>query len=1105
MTRRTPRVCHAILLGVLYLLITVLHPAWSSTVLAQERTDDPKMPEHIRFDHLSTESGLASSKVDAIVQDSDGFMWFGTAQGLNRFDSYEFTLFGANPNQPRRDIGRNRILSLLATPDDRLWVGTDYLVRYDIRTATLDRFHVSNGDGISALVMDQSDSTRQGKLWLGGYQFGLRLFDPEQRTLEAVYTYIPQTDHEWRDNTINAIAQADDGTLWLATPLGLYKFLPDTNDGVFERIVDEAAPQNTHISSITIDSQQRVWIGTWKGLYRYADGVFTHYAEPQIPFTQIHSIFADSQDRVWIGSDKQGIAVYDPVVDDFIHYPSGDNNPYRVGPGAVFEITEDQEQAIWFAVQGYGVYRYNPSAQFFDLYAASPGTPDSLGYPQVLSLVADGQENAAASTIWVATDGGGLYALDQATNQFTAYQHDPDDTNSLSSDSVIGLARDNNGDIWIGSWAGGLSRLDPETETFTHWRADNSGLWTDNIFTLFADSHNQLWISAWDNGLQVLDIDRGEIVQSFRGSANVGNGLRNISVMAMVESRDGSMWFAGYSGVEHYDPITGEFRQYVQEDEQASGLSSSTAFALHEDDEGLIWIGTDAGLNRLDPQTGEITYFTMGDGLPSSSIVGILEDTEGDLWLSTKHGVSLFRRNSMTFQNFSASDGLQANEFNRFSAMQAGGLMYFGGANGFNRFDPLVVKRPSQEQTARIVLTDFLLANQPVRPSMDGVLQQVIGKTSTVTLAPNDDVFSIKFAALEYTRPAQMRYRYQLQGFDETWLETNSQQRIATYTGLSPGNYQFVVQSINPDGSIAPTEATVELVLLPHWWETRTFYALIMMAAVVLLYIGYRLRVHSVMRTVEMQQSAREAEIYRLKNEELYELNQQLVQLGQEKDDLLGVVAHDLRNPLAGMMMNIDLLIQHSDTVKPEKQLKWLRRLDSTTRTMHNIANQLLNGQENGRLVANLKSLQLSPILQDLSHHYEAFAANKHIHIKQSYNHEMTVVADDTMLRQVLDNLLSNALKYSDPHSTVTISVEQQTQVLEIALQDEGQGMSKADLEQVFGRYTQLSAKPTLGEESVGLGLYNVKKLMSAMNGSVTAHSAGIGQGSTFIVTLPVG
>lgn len=1090
-------ICTVFFLG--FTIFLVLFTSTSTPALAQS----DGLPDNIRFEHINISSGLASSHVYAITQDTEGFMWFGTTQGLNRFDGYEYLLFGNNPNDPDQDIGRNRILALHADRDnDAVWIGTDYLLRHSTTSGKSERYLVSDGSGIEVIVPDGN-----GNLLFGGHRLGLQIFNIESEEVVGSYYFEPQVD-EGRSNTLTDIAIAEDGMIWLGTPNGVYMFNPKTSQ--FSRPTTLLGLTGSYVSSIEVDDSERVWIGSWDGLYvyDYSNGRLTSFSEVQVGFVQVHSLFRDSRGYVWVGSDKEGVSAYEPATGQFKHYGANDSHPQGIGSGGVFDIYEDDFQSIWFAVLGYGLYRYNPNAQLFDLYLADNSNPRALGHQQVLPIIVDDEE-----TVWVGTDGGGLYALKDGANRFKAYR---EGKGGLSSNGVLGLTQSEDGTLWVGMWSGGLNQFDPQTETFTHWTIED-GLVTDNIFTLYGDRQNQLWISAWDHGIQLLDLDTKQFVDPFpahtqRGGNEVEPGLQNISVMTILEASDGTMWFGGYGGLEQYNPRTGLFRHFWADDYSTIRyqMSSNTIFVIHEDKEGVIWVGTDAGLNRIDPKSGIISTYTISDGLPDNVIVGILEDEKGDLWLSTKRGVSVFRKSLDSFQNFSMNTGLQGEEFNRFSYAQADGLMYFGGTNGFNRFDPSEVKSASQADTSHVKLTDFLIDGVSVDPKLDergSVLEQTINTAEKITLSADDDMFSIKFAALEYTRPGQMRYRYMLEGNDERWIYRGSNGRIATYTNLRPGTYTFRVQPLNADGSPAPEEkeARIKIVVNPHWWETTWFNLLLATGIILFAVIWYRLRLQATTEKLEMNQKEQEANIYRRKNSELQRMNQKLLTLNQEKDDMLGIVAHDLRNPLGVMLMNLDLLISHHDKLSPDKRKKKLKQVEQMVRTTHEMAERLLSeGREKG-ITAEIEPVSIAPILDELCKQYETKAVQKRLKLIQRWetHRQVGVAADSTMLRQVIDNLLSNAIKYSHPNSAVMLYVEQVENMVSITVQDRGQGMSAEDLEHVFGRYAKLSAKPTQGEQSVGMGLYNVKTLIDSMEGEVTVSSAGKDRGCTFTVKLP--
>lgn len=1078
---------------------------------------ESNLPEQIYFKHLSIDDGLSANNVRSIIQDQDGFMWFATENGLNRYDGYDFSNFSQGPSIALQDIWRYPINSLHTQDGQYMWIGAGQLFRYDYELDKVTQYDVTDHLGIRNIISD-----RDGNLWFGGERSGLRKFNPRTETLVKVYH---PNDFEKSDksDTINDIEIDLQGQIWVASDEGLFVF-NEQQDRLESPIVDFAL-NNGVISSLALGPEGRLWIGTWKGLFRLdtiSCQLTAYFAESGSDQTvhndQIHSLMTDSHGNIWIGTDKQGVAVFDQAEKRFKHYLAGYNNPYQLGGGAINDIFEDRDHGIWIASQGFGLYRFDPKNQLFRCFAPNPDNPEMLNHPQVLSI-----EEGDNDDIWIATDGGGLNRLQGYHKYqepvFTRYQHDPGDENSLSSDSVIGLAREfGDGDVWLGMWAGGLNKLVPDTGRFSHWRAkspENSAddrptdsesvsLASDNIFTLYIDRNRLLWISVWGIGVQVLDLETEQLQPPLVGNpAGNQSTMNNNDVMAILQDNKGIMWFGGYNGLDRYDPSTGEFVNYRSTGDDGPGLRTNIIYAIHQGQGNSLWLGTDRGLYHFRPDTGEFKNYGMLGAMADSNILGILEDFQGNLWLSTRYGLSRFAPDTGEFKNYFAEQGLQSNEFNRFAFEHlTSGEMVFGGVNGFNIFNPEAVNVP--KNPPRVALTNLLLFNRPVGVDEENRLKGTVNNVDTVHLLPKDATFSLTFSALEYGTPEGIRYRYRMDGLDSVWLSTDASHRIATYTHLKPKTHTFRVQAQFENSPWGP-EKRVKIYVTPHWYETIVFRIVFILAILSFISAMYWLRIKRLKLHMEAKQHEKEVKLFKEKNRELNKINTELESLAREKHDLLHLVAHDLRSPLTGIQLTVDYLGMLGTEEKVSELNSSMNQIQSMVARMIAMINKLL--KENRKVAITISPEEriavTSSIIQIMDEH-NRMCEKKEIRLSYLTPLEESVFAhgNPTAFYQVMDNLISNAVKFSFPKSRVEVRSMEINDMIVISVTDQGQGMTPKDLNQVFGRRVQLSAKPTAGEYSSGFGLFSAKRLVNQMGGTLRAKSDGPGKGATFIVQL---
>ncbi len=806
----------------------------------------------LRFFHLTTADGLSHDIVYAIVQDQQGFLWFGTQDGLNRYDGYTFTVFRHLRSDPDSLI-HNTVQALAVDSGGRLWVGT---------VSGIDRF------------------------------------DPGA----SRFVHYPEVSE-----SVTAIYSAPEGTLWVGTAgAGLFRYDPQA-----DRFLHHPLPENgSHILSIYQDQAGTIWVGTeYGGVYALDGRIYQHDpADPHsLPYNRVTAIVQDRTGTLWVGMGAPhepavgGLASLDPVADRFTPHRRGLDHahvtalledrtgtlwvgtedglavleragrgeaslcpcyhhdpldPYSLVNDRIYALYEDRSGILWIATDG-GVSRYVPQKNRFVLYRHDPLNPDSLGAPVVGAVLKD-----RGGILWVGLHNGGLDRIDPATGQVTHYRHDPADPHSLSHDHVTALYQDSTGAIWVGTSAG-LDRLDPvkgggePRPCFTHYvhdPADPHSLGPGAVKVIYEDRSGALWIGTEDPGaLSRLDLDGSEVSPRpyfivYRYDPDHPDGFPNTyGVRAILEDRDGILWLGTYNGLVRFDPGGGEapprpFTQYRHNPSDPHSLSDDFVWSLYEAPDGTLWVGTHGGLSRLDDRdAGRFTVFTVEDGLPNDGIAAILGDRQGRpyLWLATMGGgLSRFDPRTETFRNYDVSDGLQGMHFIIGAAYRSpDGELFFGGANGLNSFYPADVR--DNPHVPPVVLTAFRKFDQVVD------FGRALTDIHEITLSYRDNFFSFEFAALDYADPAKNRYAYILEGFDRDWVYCGTR-RYAAYTNVPPGTYTFRVRGSNNDGIWSEEELAVRVVITPPFWQTWWFRALAALVALSIVLVVTRARMRYV-------------------------------------------------------------------------------------------------------------------------------------------------------------------------------------------------------------------------------------------------------------------
>jgi diguanylate cyclase (GGDEF)-like protein len=844
---------------------------------------------NIRFRHITPEDGLSQSTVHAIVQDREGLMWFGTQEGLNRFDGYEFKTFSP-------DSGHTKTLPIVrALHEDRngaLWVATDGgLHRFDRATSRFVKYEndPTNPSSLSSNRIRVLFEDRDGALWVGTEGGGLNRFDRQTQTFTR-FNHNPSNPTSLKSDYIRSLAQDREGALWVGTEGGGLNRM-DIVTGRFRHFVHD--PQNRHslgsdlVRAVYMDQDGTLWVGTGDaGLDRFdaSSETFRHFRhDPQDPQSLasdwVRAIRQDSRGTLWVGTDG-GLCEYRTETGNFNRYVHDPTDPVSLVENRVTTIYEDRGSVLWVGTYS-GVNSWNIGTGFFKHLKNDGDSPNQVSGNLIQSFAESTDERA----LWIAAYGNGLNRLDRKTGRFTHYRSNPKDADSLADDRVMSLAVDRDGIVWVGTIDSGLDRLDPRTGVFTHFQhdpADASSLSRNAVTRIYEDSQGVLWVGTYKGGLNRMQRRSGEFIRYQHDSSNP-TSLSNDRVVAITEAaEDGVLWIGtDGGGLNRFDPEQGTFSHYRFDDSDPSSLSSDNVWAVHRDRSSRLWVGTQgAGLNRWEPSdrlahVGRFKRYDIKDGLPSATINGILEDDSGNLWISTNRGISRFSPDTEIFKNFDASDGLQSSEFNHGAFFKASdGEMFFGGSNGFNSFYPHLVRENAHPP--EVTLTAFLKFNQPVD------LGAPATEVRQISLDHKDSVVAFEFAGLDYTAPEKNRYRYKLEGFDEDWIDAGRIRR-ATYTNLSPRSYTFRVKASNNDGVWNEEGLAVRVRMVPPPWRTWWAYSVYGLMVLGLLYSYARrqamklereaeyarnLQIEVEVRTQQLAQRNKELEAFNVKLEE---------------------------------------------------------------------------------------------------------------------------------------------------------------------------------------------------------------------------------------------
>lgn len=813
----------------LFFFTLILTPTFASARTPSAEPFSSPIPKNIRFERLGLEDGISQSAILATLQDHQGYLWFGTQDGLNRYDGYAFTIFRHDAENPN-SLSASGILSLAEDTDGTLWIGTwgGGLNRYDPITGHFTAYQHDPADPASLSEDTVTDLllTRDGTFWIATHG-GLNRMNADGTFTR--FQHDPADEHSLSADNLSVLYEDREGTLWIGTGFGIEgNGLNRMNaDGTFTRFLHDPANPNSlnsnNIGAIFQDDLGNLWIGTGGyslaggGLDRLTDpvsGTFTHFQhDPDNPDSlsadNVMSLWQDTQGHLWIGTWGGGINLYNPNREPIIfhHLVNDPYNPHSLSFDVVWNILSDRSGVVWVGTVPGGISKFTPRTALFDLFQVQPGLQNSLQNENMSGFFEEPN-----GTFWVTTWGGGFARFDRTTGEFFHYRHDPANLQSLPDDVVSVLYKDTTGKYWIGM-SNGTFWFDRDKATFTPVLRDPddpTSRITATTNSIVEDKSGFVWISTLE-GLEKYDPATNSITRYLNDPENPGSLSFDICTQLFVDDR-GTVWAGTWGGgLNRYDAQSDTFTHFTHSD-NPNAISNDAIWSFLQDHQGQLWIGTEGGLNRMNAD-GTFTPYRLKDGLPNENVMGILEDDSGNLWLSTGNGLARFSPVTETFKVFNTRDGLQSNEFNSGASFKdRAGLMYFGGVHGFNVFDPAQIR--DNQTPPPIVVSTFRVFNEPLPVDLSG--------DTRLEIPYWQNFIAFEFAALDFQDPQKNRYAYQLEGFDPGWIEAGAR-RYASYTSLPAGNYTFRVKASNSDGVWNETGMAIPLTIVPPLWQRWWF------------------------------------------------------------------------------------------------------------------------------------------------------------------------------------------------------------------------------------------------------------------------------------------
>lgn len=1022
------------------------------------------------FRHFQVENGLSNNAVICCLQDKKGFLWFGTKDGLDRFDGYSFKVFRSDP-EDSGSIGSNFIHCLYEDPGGTLWVGTEKgLYQHDGSTESFRILPGATDGQIRDIQMDG-----KGDLW---YISGLSLFRYHVKTARLDYYPI--------DRYFEATAlcvSPDDGALWASTSDGfLKKYNPSTD------------------SFISYD------------LFRHS---------PRTPNSWIERIYAAQNGVILAGTAVHGVKLFDIVRSDY-----KDILTYNPDKTAIFarNFVQTREDEYWIATES-GIYIYNTNNGSCTHLCKKYNDPYSISDNAVYTFCKDKEGG-----IWAGTYFGGINYYPRPYNTFSKY-FPKSGENSLSGYVVREIHQDADGYLWIGTEDAGLNRLDPRTGQFTHFQPNGSGssLSYTNIHGILVDG-NELWVGTFEHGLDIMNIRTGKVIRHYSEGRN-DHQLRSNFIYCIYRTSDGEIllgttrgayaydrrkdafsplpgmpiynWYSsllkdgqgtiwagtyGY-GVNYYNTRTGVHGNFRYDAHNKNSLGSDRVNSIFEDSNGALWFATEGGLCKYNPDSKDFVRYTTRDGLPTNFILSLLEDGQKNLWISTSKGLVCFNTRSVKMTVYTKDDGLLNDQFNFSSAYKdPAGRMYFGSVKGMISFHPGEFVR--DDYIPPVYITGFQVDNQDLTIAKKGsVLQRSVSYTDKIVLSHTQSTFSIDFAALSYIAPERTEYTYKMEGLDKDWTYLKMNRKVY-FTGLAPGHYTFHLKASNSSHIWNQQETRLAIEILPPWWASYPAYGGYFLAGllIVLYFIrNYHQRIEEKNRQkIEHLQTAKEKEIL------------------TAKIDFFTNVAHEIRTPLTLIKGPLEKVMRKAagNVAGIEDSLKIMER---NTNRLIDLTNQLLDFRQTEikGFSLNFVKANISAMLEETYLNFWPLAEQRRLRFEMTLSPSVLYAyVDIEAFNKILTNLFSNAIKYAEKTVIVSLpSLPADATDFSLEVRNDGFLIPLEMQEKIFEPFFRL--KETEKQKGTGIGLALSRSLAQLHKGRLEL-TAPDGRLNTFCLTMPI-
>lgn len=1099
------------------------------------------------FRNLNKDHGLSNNSVRTICRDRQGFLWIGTNEGLNRYDGYTFKCYKRTVNDTT-SLRDNLITSILEDLSGKLWVTAgDYLEVFDPATERFGHRNALFNNKLKVPLVSKSSLAidSNGYEWFGNSSLGLHCYIPSKDSLMKIKCN-PLDDSCLSSDSIMSVAVNSHNDIWVTTKKSTLEKVDAKTGKVTQRV--KLSVTNDNYYKCIVDRDDDIWLYDFNnslGLFFYSptNRQLVHYTHESSPIrlssNVVFSIINDNQGRIWVGTDHGGITVIDKQHQTVEYILNDPYNQRSLCGNSITHLYGDKDGFIWIGTFKHGLSQFHDSQFSFNLNHVKMA---DMAIPQLNDI--DNFAEDAAGNLWIGTNGGGVVFFDRAKNSYTNYQHQPNDPQSLSANVIIGMLIDSQQRLWVGTYFGGLNLWTGKGfYRFKHQPGNPSSITDDRVWDVCEDKQGKIWIATLLGGVNLINPETKKVDKVIAGFQSP---MKSAVVFDINCDRSGKLWFSTVDGLRCYDESNNEWQYFYHEEGNPHSLNKNLVYSTMEDSRGWIWIATGDGVNYYNPNTKQFSGFKTDDGLPSNNVLTILEDDQHRIWLGTSNGLCCIKVQEVnhdynfSFKNYDDRDGLQGKEFNEKSAFKTSkGELLFGGHSGFNMFNPENIKL--QNLQSATILTDFQVFNKSIAWDNDQAegykLEKPITVADKIVLDYASSVFSIEFSNLNFFFPERRQFQFVLDGFHTEWITVDAANRKATYTNLDPGTYLFRVRATNNDGSWSQNERQLKIIVLPPWWRTLTFKLgmVVLLIFLAMLLYGYKISSykHQQMalklmvnaRTKELQElncvmeerqeeiSAQNEELamHRSKLEMLVEKRTAELEIArikaEESDRLksafLANMSHEIRTPMNAIIGFSTLL--RDDSLQDHERNEFIDVIQNNCESLLVIINDILDISkiEANQIDIVKTHFDLTAMMLELEGTYKLMQPNNVaiMYDQSSQNEEYMIYADLFRLKQIMQNLISNALKFT-LQGEVRFGYEKHDDHVLLYVKDTGIGIDEKDFNRIFEQFNKINdIQQGRFFKGTGLGLAISKKLVNLLGGQIWLEShKGIGTGFYFTI-----